>query len=408
MDCKQRGYPKQAVVLAGGRGLRLRPLTDKVPKPMISFHGRPFLEYLLGLLRGEGFERVLILLGYMAEAVQKHFGDGGRFGLEVAYSVSPEEDETGSRILRAASRLDPRFLLLYCDNYWPMRMGEMWSRFLETRVPAMLTVYGNRDGYTKNNVRVDEDGYIASYDKSRAEPGLNGVEIGYGILSREVLDILPSGNVSFEATVYPELARRRQLRAFLTNHRYYSIGSIERLPLTEAFLSFPRTVVLDRDGVLNQKPPKAQYVRTWKEFEWLPGTVDAVRLLKNAGYKVIVVTNQAGVARGVMTEADVQSIHDRMQAELRAAGATVDAFYYCPHGWDDGCFCRKPKPGMLFQAQRDHHLDLTKTIFIGDDERDLEAGQAAGCRTFLVSSEFSLLDCVRKHIPLERRGVESC
>ena len=401
MDCKQRGYPKQAVVLAGGRGLRLRPLTDKVPKPMISFHGRPFLEYLLGLLRGEGFERVLILLGYMAEAVQKHFGDGSGFGLKIDYSVSSEEDETGRRIWRAASRLDPYFLLLYCDNYWPMRTEEMWSQFSQARVPSMVTVYRNRDGYTKNNVRVDEEGYVVSYDRSRTEPGLNGVEIGYAFLSREVLDLLPAGNVSFEATVYPSLARSRLLRAFLTEHRYYSIGSTERLPLTEAFLAFPRAVILDRDGVLNKKPPRAQYVRRWEEFEWLPGAVDALCLLKRAGYKVIIVTNQAGIARGIMTEADIRSLHERMQAELTAVGAPVDTIYYCPHGWDDGCVCRKPSPGLLFQAQREHHLDLTKTIFIGDDERDLKAGKAAGCRTFFVSPELSLLNCVLKHVPLD-------
>jgi D-glycero-D-manno-heptose 1,7-bisphosphate phosphatase len=389
---------KQAVILAGGRGLRLRPLTDHIPKPMIPFHGRPFLNYLIELLKNQGLERVLILLGYMAEKVQDYLGDGSALGIRIDYCVSPEEDETGTRMRRVQSCLDPYFVLLYCDNYWPMEMTKMWARFSEIPVPAMLTVYRNQDGYTKNNVRVDENGYIIGYDKSRLESGLNGVEIGYGILSREVLDILPSGNESFEATVYPELARRRLLRAFPTSHRYYSIGSLERLPVTEAFLSFPQAIFLDRDGVINKRPSRAEYVRGWEEFEWLPGAVDAIRLLKDAGYKVIVVTNQAGVARGVMLEADVQSIHDRMQAELRTAGAAVDAFYYCPHGWNDGCFCRKPKPGMFFQAQRDHHLDLTRTIFIGDDERDLEAGRAAGCRTYLVSREFPVLDCVRRHL----------
>ena len=212
------------------------------------------------------------------------------------------------------------------------------------------------------------------------------------------MDCIPAGNVSFEATVYPYLAQQRMLRAFLIDHRYYSIGSPERLPLAEAFLNFPRAVVLDRDGVLNKKRPRAEYVRTWDEFEWLPGAVEALCLLKRAGYKLILVSNQAGIARGMMSEADLISLHECMQVELSAVGAAVDAIYYCPHGWDEGCTCRKPKPGLLLQAQRDHHLDLTKTFVIGDDERDVEAGVAAGCRTFLVSPEFPLIRCVHEHI----------
>ena len=93
-----------------------------------------------------------------------------------------------------------------------------------------------------------------------------------------------------------------------------------------------------------------------------------------------------------------------MKNELQTHDVSIEGIYYCPHGWDEGCWCRKPRPGMLFQAQREYHLDLTKTFFIGDDERDVEAGQAAGCPTFLVTPEYSLLQCIKDHIPLEKRG----
>lgn len=395
------GPPAQAVILAGGRGTRLRPLTDTLPKPMVPFHGRPFLEYLLDLLRGQGIERVLLLLGYLAENVQEHFGDGGRFGLAIDYSVSPVEDETGRRLRLAEGKLDTHFLLLYCDNYWPLHLTKMWATFSAAGAPAMVTVYANRDHYTRNNVRVDNEGRVLTYDKSRAQAGLNGVEIGFALLSRTVLQFLPEGNVSFEGTVYPALVGRGMLHAYVTEHRYYSVGSHERLPLTEAFLAPQKAVILDRDGVLNKKPPRASYVRTWDEFEWLPGAIEGLRALKQAGYKTILATNQAGVARGLMSESDLTVLHDRMQAELKVAGAEIDAIYYCPHGWDAGCLCRKPSPGLLFQAQREHHLDLTKTVFIGDDERDQEAGTAAGCPTFLVSPDCSLLECIRQHVPLE-------
>src|SRR5439155_13854238 len=126
------------------------------------------------------------------------------------------------------------------------------------------------------------------------------------------------------------------------------------------------------------------------------GARAALRLLRQAGYLVIVVSNQAGIARGAMTDSDLDRIHDRMKAEAAAAGGRIDAVYHCPHNWDEGCECRKPKPGMLFSAQRDFNLDLSRTPFIGDDERDAQAADAGGCPSVLVSEQKSLLDVVRE------------
>ena len=119
------------------------------------------------------------------------------------------------------------------------------------------------------------------------------------------LSSCPTANVSVEEALYTRLAQHRQLLAYVTDHRYYSVGRCIRLPLTEAFLARRPTVILDRDGVLNKKPPQAQYVRTWEEFAWLPGAQEALRLLNKAHYRVIVVSNQAGIGRGAMTEADL-------------------------------------------------------------------------------------------------------
>jgi len=386
----------QAVILAGGRGSRLRPLTDTMPKPMIAFHGRPFLAYLLEQLSAQGVQRAVLLIGYLAEQIRDYVGDGSRFGLRVDYVLSPVEAETGQRLRDAAALLDPAFLLLYGDNYWPMQWERSWRAFAEGGSPALITVYANRDGYTRNNVAVDEAGLVTAYDPSRSATGLNGVEIGYALLSRAVLEQLPEGNVSFERTVYPALVSRRLLRALVTHHRYYSVGSHERLPLTEAFLAGQRAVILDRDGVLNVRPPRAEYVRRWAQWQWLPGAREALRLFKEAGYRVIVVSNQAGVARGAMTERDLAEIHERMAREAREAGGEIDAVYHCPHGWDEGCACRKPRPGMLFQAQRDFHLDLTRTAFIGDDERDGQAAEAAGCPSILLTGGRTLLDAAQE------------
>lgn len=393
---EQATRPTQAVILAGGRGMRLRPLTDTRPKPMIEFHGKAFLEYLIEMLYDNGFERVLLLLGYLPEVIQDYFGNGNQLGLEIEYSISPEENDTGLRLKIAEPHLEPHFLLMYCDNYWPMQIDGMWRRFADALVPAMITVYSNKDGYTKDNVRVDQDGYVIQYDKSRTIPDLHGVEIGYALMSKSVVESLPEKNVSFEQMAYPRLVEQRQLLAYVTDHRYYSVGSHERLPLTEDFLARHPAVILDRDGVLNRKAPRSQYVRTCDEFEWLPGAREALRLFKEAGYRVIIASNQAGIARGAMTERDLLHIHERMKADVLKAGGEIDAIYHCPHCWDEGCECRKPAAGMLFQAQRDFSLDLSHTYFIGDDDRDRQAADTAGCLWARVSGEVPLLNTARK------------
>jgi D-glycero-D-manno-heptose 1,7-bisphosphate phosphatase len=156
------------------------------------------------------------------------------------------------------------------------------------------------------------------------------------------------------------------------------------------------TVILDRDGVLNCKPPQARYVRNWSEWRWLPGSLESLRLLREAGYRTIIASNQPGIGRGLMSEADLEIVHDRMLQEAARAGGRIDAIYYCPHGWDDGCDCRKPKPGLLYEAQRDFHLDLTRTVLIGDDERDAAAAAAAECPFHRVTDTRSLLDITRQ------------
>jgi histidinol-phosphate phosphatase family protein len=388
--------PVQAVILAGGRGARMRPLTDTRPKPMIEFHGKPFLAYVIEMLRRQGIERVLLLLGYLPQVIQDYFGDGRRWGVDIRYSVSSPDDLTVRRVELARREIDDCFLLLYCDNYWPMQLAPMWERFAASGAPAMVTVYSNRDGYSRDSVLVDDDGWVTVYDRSRTAPVLRGVEISYAILTRPVLEMLPREDALFEEAVYPCLASRRQLLAWVSDHRYYSVGSHERLPLTREFLARRPAIILDRDGVLNRRPPRACYVRSREEFEWLPGALEALGLLRRAGYRVMVASNQAGVARGAMTAGALQDLERWIGCQAEAAGGAIDAFYSCTHDWDAGCQCRKPRPGLLFQAQRDFHLDLTRTLFVGDDDRDRAAAEAAGCRFALVDGNTSLLDIVNR------------
>jgi D-glycero-D-manno-heptose 1,7-bisphosphate phosphatase len=146
-----------------------------------------------------------------------------------------------------------------------------------------------------------------------------------------------------------------------------------------------RAVFLDRDGVTNRKAPDGQYVTRWEDFHLLPGATEGVAQLNRAGFCVVIVTNQRCVAKGLLTEAELEILHGRMIDQLARGGATIDAIYYCPHELEPPCRCRKPAPGMLLEAARSRNLDLAASWIIGDSDSDIQAGKNAGCRTAWLS-----------------------
>ncbi len=147
-----------------------------------------------------------------------------------------------------------------------------------------------------------------------------------------------------------------------------------------------KIVFLDRDGVINRKPPEGEYVTRWENLEVLPGAADAIAALNRSGRKVIVITNQRGIALGLMSEAELGVIHDRLRAELAAFGARLDAIYYCPHDRDE-CNCRKPKIGMIESAFEDFpDAGSENSVLIGDSLSDIECGRAAGMATIFIEA----------------------
>jgi len=144
-----------------------------------------------------------------------------------------------------------------------------------------------------------------------------------------------------------------------------------------------RAVFLDRDGVVNMKPPPGDYVRQWNEFRLVPTIAGWIRLFNVLGFPVIVVTNQRGIARGLMRREDVEEIHSNMVAELAAQGARIDDIFYCPHGRDE-CACRKPKTGMVEQAREKWDIDLAGSLMIGDSDKDAELAARCGMKFLRV------------------------
>jgi D-glycero-D-manno-heptose 1,7-bisphosphate phosphatase len=146
-------------------------------------------------------------------------------------------------------------------------------------------------------------------------------------------------------------------------------------------------VFLDRDGTINVRPREHDYIRNSRDFEWLPGALEGMLKLTRAGLPLVVVSNQRGISRGLVSYATLHEIEARIQEALAPHGEKVVAFRYCPHGLDEGCDCRKPRPGLLRSAADDLQLDLQRSWMIGDSDADVEAGEAAGCQTIRLGAD---------------------
>ncbi|MGP1613791.1 MAG: D-glycero-beta-D-manno-heptose 1,7-bisphosphate 7-phosphatase [Pollutimonas bauzanensis] len=143
-----------------------------------------------------------------------------------------------------------------------------------------------------------------------------------------------------------------------------------------------KLAILDRDGVINYE--SQAFVKTPGEWIALPGSLEAIARLSRANWRVVIASNQSGVARGLFSMDALNAIHAKLRREVAHAGGGIDAIFVCPHGPDDGCACRKPKPGMLLDIARRYDIELKHVPTVGDSLRDLQAGQAAGCPTWLV------------------------
>jgi NDP-sugar pyrophosphorylase family protein len=221
----------QAVILAGGRGERLRPLTENIPKPMALIDGRPFLDYLIYSLVMVGIKNILILLGYKGDVIASRYNN--MKDIIVDFSHGTEKDRTGRRVLNAYEQLDDKFLLLYGDNYWPIRLDSMWSNYQQLDVNLTTTVFSNNYGTGEygfeNNVVVGTDHLVEKYDKQRETDAANGVDIGYFLVAKNTLDPEMPGNVSFEIDILPELIAKKQLGAYVTDTQYHYITNMQTL-----------------------------------------------------------------------------------------------------------------------------------------------------------------------------------
>lgn len=376
----------EAVILAGGLGTRLRSVVSEVPKCMAPVAGKPFLWHLLRYLSGSGVTRVILSVGYLREVISDWISaHGGEFPMEYEFAVEEQPLGTGGGIRLALSKCRTQEVLVFNgDTFFDVDIPQFVAdhKACGAALSLALKPLENFDRY--GAVQMEGTIVTAFSEKRHCDRGL--VNGGVYCISRGALDLssLPE-KFSFETAVLEPLASERRLCGFPQRGYFIDIGipedyaraQREMAPLDNIDITGYDTLLLDRDGVINRLRVD-DYVKCPAEFEFLPGVLDVLPKWAALCPRIIVVTNQRGVSKGLMTEEDLHEVHRAMCSAIEKRGGRIDAIYYCTSLTCDDPR-RKPGIGMYLDVCRDFpQVASGRTLMIGDSASDGEF--AANCK----------------------------
>ena len=384
---------RQACILVGGKGTRLGDLTRMVPKPLLEIApGITFLDLVIGELARQGFNDLVLLAGHLGDVVRERY-DGRAIGTaHVRVVIEPEPLGTGGALTCARELLASRFLLLNGDSLFDINMRALSVEPMAADVEGLIALRRIADPARYGTVELAGDRITGFREKNPDVTGPALINAGIYLLRASVIDRIGTLPRSIETDIFPALAGEGRLAGVERDGYFLDIGLPETLAQGRRELLAVRrrpAAFLDRDGVLNVDHG---YVHRSDQIDWIPGAIAAVRSLNDLGYRVVVVTNQAGVAHGHYEEEAVHALHAWMRDELAVHGAFIDAFYHCPYHPDGKIerfrlahIDRKPGPGMILRALADLEIDKERSFLIGDKQSDVAAAEAAGIPGFLFA-----------------------
>ena len=408
----------QTVIMAGGKGSRIQTVNAEVPKPMIPICGKPILQYQIESLVQQGFRDIILVTGYLGAQIEAHFGDGSKYGAVISYIREEIPLGTAGALYYLRDTVREDFLLLNGDLIFNVDLRRFVQAHKERKALATIYTHPNSHPYDSGVIAADASGCVTGWltgeedrlwYKNRVNAGLHMIS---PILLEQFTEIK---KLDLDRDVLKPLIAERQLYVYDSPEYVKDMGTPERYRevvhdlvtgiVGKRSLQYSqKAIFLDRDGTLNRY---VGFLTNIDDMELIDGAAEAVRLINESGYLAIVVTNQPVIARGDISEEELQEIHNKMETLLGHEGAYVDDIFYCPHHPDSGydgerkeykkdCACRKPKPGMLLQAAEKYHIDLQQSWMIGDSENDMEAGRAAGCRVaYLGKAKTDETPCYR-------------
>ena len=412
---------KQVVILAGGKGTRLRERLNGLPKPLIDICGKPLLERQIELVKRYGFTHVLLLVNYESEKIINFCSSRNNWDINIDCIDDGEPLGTAGATLAIYERLADEFLVIYGDTMLEVDLARFHA-FHRSRpnVAATLFLHPNDHPHDSDLVEMTEDGSISSFhayphNAENYYPNLVNAALYY--VHKTALEpwVGKTGLLDFGKDIFPAMLTNKCLLLGYNSPEYIKdCGTPKRLDKVCADLSSGRVakaslqvkqsgVFLDRDGTINRE---VSHLSRCDQFELLPGVEEAIKRLNQSSYRSIVITNQPVVARGDCSQPELKIIHNKMETLLGRNGAYIDRIYYCPHHPDRGfqgevvdlkinCECRKPAIGMIDRAAKELNIDISKSWMIGDTSVDVLTARRAGMRSILVETGYGGLD--RKH-----------
>ena len=386
----------ECVVLAGGMGTRLRSVVRDLTKCMAPVAGKPFLAWLCGDLIENGFDHIILSLGHMHDAVEE-WVSWQPFRDNVTCVVEREPLGTGGGVRFALSQArEDEVFVLNGDTFFGVDFAAMLAAHRACGAAATLALKPMRDFDRYGEVICNEDGRIVSFkEKQPCAAGLiNG---GVYLLGRDALDTMPD-KFSLEKDFFEPLAKEGALAGFRCEGYFIDIGiPADYGRAQEDFASGAwrpfryDALLLDRDGVINVLRP-GDYVKNWDEFVFCEGALEALKLLNPLFRRIVIVTNQRGVGRRLMSLSDLESIHGKMLSEISSAGGRIDRIYCCTATNPDDPR-RKPNPGMAAEILADFpEVDFSRSLMVGDSESDLEFARRAGIPAVILEESGTLLN----------------
>lgn len=397
------------VLAAGGKGTRIQCLNSDVPKPMIPIAGKPILQWEIECLVSQGFKDIIITVSHLAEKIIDYFGDGANYGAEIRYYHEKEPLGNAGALYKLWSeeRLTDTFLFLISDAIYDVDFDRFLKYHKECKALASLLYHPNSHPKDSSLLILEEDGRVVQWlnkEEPRPKWYKNSVNAGLQILT---LDLLKQSGISPFAAGYHKRVDldRDVLKPLVGSNRIYGYHSTEYCKdcgTPERFRSVERdirtglvhsrnltlpqkAIFFDCDGMINKY---VEFSGNIEDFNLLPGISDVVRLTNESGYLAIVFINQSVIAKCEMTMEQLTIIQNKMETLLGNDGAYIDALYCTHYPGEDferetdslkiNCNCSKTKSRMLYKAARDFNIDLKQSWMIGNGERDIQTGKAAG------------------------------
>ncbi|MBM3709090.1 MAG: HAD-IIIA family hydrolase [Actinobacteria bacterium] len=406
----------KAVILAGGRGTRLKALTGSIPKPMIKIGGIPVLEHQINLLKIYGIRKIIICTGYLSDKIENYFGEGKSWGVEIIYSKENTPLGSAGCIKEIEEIAGENFLVLYGDVMINMNLNYLTDFHNEKKACATLVVHPNDHPYDSDLIEIDDNSKILEFfPKPHPEGNIyrNLVNAGVYVLKDTVFTYIQRGKkCDFGKDIFPLMLEKNEpLYAYNTPEYIKDMGTLKRLSevqndietskFTSFNLSFSRPAVfLDRDGVINEEKG---LICSIEDVALINDSAAAVKELNNSRYFTVVITNQPVVAKGLCSISELKEIHKKIEILLGREGAKIDRIYFCPHHPEKGfsgenveykidCDCRKPKTGMIERAKKELNIDVGRSFLIGDMTADIMTAKNAEITSVGVRSGYGCRD----------------